>query len=160
MRIRDVSMARTLRLESRVGEPVLVSHAIVRWMLEHTCMAPNTMSLGTDGNTSWFRVRGRAPNQRLSGSNEALLNKLPATGHMSAPDGNMGAKPHAGIHFVDNIGTPLFHSTGWGDVQLTYYAKADCQQLDCGPSGRMGGRTLVGERNVRGHCGVQWHGQG
>ena len=85
---------RTLKLclEARIGKYVPVEHALVPWLLEHTCLLLNVRVKGPDGLTPWARVKGRAFNQRLLGYGERILYKLPVKGPSSQPDGNMGTR--------------------------------------------------------------------
>ena len=85
---------RTLKLclEARIGKYVSASHAIVPWLLQHTCTLLNAKSRGSDGLTCWERVKGRMFNQLLLGFAETVLYKLPSKGPRANPDGNMGTK--------------------------------------------------------------------
>ena len=84
---------RTLKLcvEARLDRYVPVSHALIPWLLQHTCLILNVRSRGDDGLTAWERARGRPFNQRLVGFVEKVMYKLPSKGPQSQPDGNMGA---------------------------------------------------------------------
>ncbi len=106
---------RTLKLclEARIGKFVPIGHALIPWLLEHTCTLLNAKLRGNDGLTAWGRIRGRTFNQRLLGFAETVLYKLPAKGPHSAPDGNMGTRwlegCFLGFHRSSNtyiIGTP------------------------------------------------------
>ena len=90
---------RTLKLclEQRLGKYVPVSHALMPWLLEHTCILLNANSRGHDGLTSWERIKGRKFNQLLLGFGETVLWKLPAKGPRANLDGNMGTKWLEGI---------------------------------------------------------------
>ena len=85
---------RTLKLclESRVGKVIPVNHSIIPWLLEHTGLVLNVRPMGSDGQTAWARVRGRAFNQRLLGFGEKIFFKYPGKGPGHDPDGNMGAR--------------------------------------------------------------------
>ncbi len=85
---------RTLKLclEARIGKYIPVTHAIVPWLLQHTCTLLNAQTRGPDGLTPWARIKGRAFNQRLMGFGEVVLYKLATKGPHSAPDGNMGTR--------------------------------------------------------------------
>ena len=85
---------RTLKLclESRIDKYVPINHALVPWLLQHTCMLLNARFRGTDGRTPWARVRGRPFNQRLLGFGELVMYKLPGKGPRHQPNGNMGAQ--------------------------------------------------------------------
>ena len=85
---------RTLKLclEARIGKYVPVEHALVPWLLEHTCLLFNVRVKGPDGFGAWARVKGRAFNQRLLGYAERILYKLLVKGPSSQPDGNMGTR--------------------------------------------------------------------
>ncbi len=52
---------RTLRLclGSHIGRFMPINHAVVSWLLGHTCLILNVRSRGTDGITHWERVKGR-----------------------------------------------------------------------------------------------------
>ena len=90
---------RTLKLclEARVGKYIPVTHALVPWLLEHTCMILNTRHRGDDGCTNWMRIKGRAFNQRILGFAELILYKLPGKGPLHDPDGNMGTRWREGV---------------------------------------------------------------
>jgi hypothetical protein len=101
--VRNVrGLFRTLKLclENRIGSFIEIEHAIIPWLLEHTCMVLNTRSRGSDGRTPWMRIRGRSFNQALMGLCEQTLYKLPTKGPMANPDGNMGARYHDGGTFL------------------------------------------------------------
>ena len=85
---------RTLKLclESRIDKYVPINHALVPWLLQHTCMLLNARFRGTDGRTPWARARGRPFNQRLLGFGELVMYKLPGKGPRHQPNGNMGAQ--------------------------------------------------------------------
>ncbi len=85
---------RTLKLctESRIGRFIPVTHALVPWLLMHTCLLVNVRQRGEDGLTPWTRVRGRPFNQRMLWFGECVLYKLPTKGPQSNPDGNMGTQ--------------------------------------------------------------------
>ncbi len=98
--VRNVrGLFRTLKLclESRIGKHVPNTHAMIPWLLEHTCTLLNARLRGEDGLTAWARVKGRAFNQRLLGFAEVVLYKLPSKGPMHDPDGNMGTRWREGI---------------------------------------------------------------
>ncbi len=84
---------RTLKLcvEARLDKYMPINHALIPWLLQHTCLILNVRSRGSDGLTAWERARGRPFNQRLVGFVEKVLYKLPSKGPQSKPDGNMGA---------------------------------------------------------------------
>ena len=73
---------RTLKLclGSRLGKYVSTSHALVPWLLQHTCTLLNAKSRGPDGLTAWERIKGRSFNQLLMGFAETVLYKLPSKG--------------------------------------------------------------------------------
>ena len=76
---------RTLKLclESHIGRFIQTDHAIVPWLLEHTCLILNVRSRGTDGITPWERVKGRPFGQQVVGFGEVVLYKLPTKGPRS-----------------------------------------------------------------------------
>ena len=90
--IRGLFRTLKLCLEARIGKYAPVGHALVPWLLQHTCLVLNARVRGTDGLTSWARVRGRSFNQRMLGFGELVLYKLPSKGPKSNPDGNMGTR--------------------------------------------------------------------
>jgi hypothetical protein len=73
---------RTLRLclENRIGRKIPVDHAVVPWLLGHTCLLLNVKTRGSDGLTPWARARGRNFAQKLLGFGEKVLYKLPVKG--------------------------------------------------------------------------------
>jgi len=76
--VRNVrGLMRTLKLclEARIEKYVPVTHAVIPWLLEHTCLLLNARVKGVDGLTPWSRVRGRAFNQRLLCFGERILYK-------------------------------------------------------------------------------------
>ena len=68
-------MFRTLKLclEARLGKYVPVNHALVPWLLEHTCILLNAKSRGPDVLTSWERIKGRLFGQPVLGFAEYVL---------------------------------------------------------------------------------------
>jgi len=85
---------RTIRLcmEARIGKKLPIDHALVPWLLQHTCFLLNIKNRGADGLTGWARTRGRPFAQKILGFAEMVLYKFPTKGPGSAPDGNMGAR--------------------------------------------------------------------
>ena len=83
---------RTLRLclEARIGKRIPAGHAMIPWLLEHTCFLLNIKSRGSDGHTAWARARGRPFGQKMLGIGESVLYKLPSKGPQSAA--NMSAR--------------------------------------------------------------------
>ena len=69
----------TFCLEARLGKYVSANHALVPWLLQHTCILLNAKSRGSDGLTCWERIKGRMFNQLLLGFAEAVLYKLPTS---------------------------------------------------------------------------------
>jgi len=53
MLIRGLFMTLEVCLESHLGRFIPISHAVVPWLLENTCLIPNMRSRGTDGITPW-----------------------------------------------------------------------------------------------------------
>ncbi len=90
---------RTLKLclEARVDRYIPVDHALIPWLLQHTCLLLNTKTRGPDGLTPWARARGRPFGQRVIGFAECILYKLPVKGPASRPDGNMGRLGGEGV---------------------------------------------------------------
>ena len=66
-------------------------------MVNHTCILLNAKSRGSDGLTSWERIKGRKFNQLLLGFGETVLYKLPSKGPRANPDGNMGTRWLEGV---------------------------------------------------------------
>ncbi len=91
MLIRGLFRTLKLCLESQIERYIPVGHAVIAWLLEHTCLLLNVRSRGSDGLTAWERVRGRPFGQQSLGFGETILYKLPVKGPRSQPDGNMGA---------------------------------------------------------------------
>ena len=54
-------MFRTLRLclDARISRRIPVDHALIAWLLEHTCLLINVETRGADVLTGWARARGR-----------------------------------------------------------------------------------------------------
>ncbi len=90
--VRGIFRTLKLCLESRIDKFIPINHAVIPWLLEHTCLILNVRPMGSDGQTSWSRVRGRAFNQRLLGFGEVVFYKLPVKGPAHDPDGNMGTR--------------------------------------------------------------------
>ncbi len=97
MLVRGLFRTLKLCLEARIGKYVPPDHAIVPWLLEHTCLLLNVKYRGADGLTSWARARGRAFTQQILGFGETVLYKLPVKGPGSQPDGNMGTRWKEGV---------------------------------------------------------------
>ena len=55
--IRGLFRTLKLCLEARIGKFVPINHALIPWLLEHTCLLLNAMVVGEDGLTSWARAR-------------------------------------------------------------------------------------------------------
>ena len=93
---------RTIRLclEARISKKIPTNHALMPWMLLHTCFLLNIKSRGSDGLTPWARARGRAFGQKIIGFGEKVLFKLPTKG------------PHA----------PANMSARWADAVLLGYS--------------------------------------
>ena len=68
---------RTLKrcLEQRLGKYVPTDHALMPWLLQHTCSLPNAKARGPDGLTCWERIKGRKFNQLVLGFAETVLYK-------------------------------------------------------------------------------------
>ena len=92
-------MFRTLKccLEARIGKTIPVNHALIPWLLEHTCLLMNTLVRGNDGLTSWHRLRGRPFSQQLLGIGEMVIYKFPSKGPGHNPEGNMGVQGREAI---------------------------------------------------------------
>ena len=92
-------MFRTLKLciEARLGKYISTNHALIPWLLQHTCLILKAKSRGSDGLTCWERIKGRMFNQLLLGFGEVVLHKLPSKGPKANPDGNMGTRWLEGI---------------------------------------------------------------
>ena len=92
-------MFRTLKccLEARVDKMIPVNHALVPWLLEHSCLLMNIMVRGSDGLTSWQRLRGRSFAQQLIGIGEMVIYRFPSKGPGHDPEGNMGAQGREGV---------------------------------------------------------------
>ena len=92
-------MLRTIKLclEARIDKHIPVGHPIVAWMLEHVCLILTATVRGSDGMTSWFRIRGRAFAQQMVGFGESVLYKYPTKGPKHAPHGNIGPLGADGI---------------------------------------------------------------
>ena len=75
-------LLRTLKLclEERIGKYIPVDHAVVPWLVDHVCLLLNVVVRGSDGLTSWHRVRGRPFNQQLVGFGESILHRYPGKG--------------------------------------------------------------------------------
>ena len=73
---------RTLKLclEQRLGKYISTDHALVPWLLQHTCILLNAKARGPDGLTCWERIKGRQFNQLVLGFAETVLHKLPSKG--------------------------------------------------------------------------------
>ena len=112
MLIRGLFRTLKLCLESQVGRFIPISHAVLPWLLEHTCLILNVTSRGTDGITPWERVKGRPFGQQIVGFGEVVLYKLPTKGPRSQPDGNMGARQAEGVFVGYNRGSNTFTVIG------------------------------------------------
>ena len=90
---------RTLKLclEARLGKYISTNHALIPWLLQHTCTLLSAKTRGSDGLTSWERIKGRQFDQLLLGFGETVLYKLPSNGPRANPDGNMGTRWLEGI---------------------------------------------------------------
>ncbi len=67
MLIRGVFRALRLCPEARIDRKVPVDHAVIPWLLEHTCLLINVKTRGADGLKGWARARGRNFFQKLLG---------------------------------------------------------------------------------------------
>ena len=77
MLVRGLFRTLNLCLESQIERFIPVGHAIIPWLLEHTCLVLNVRSRGSDGITPWERVRGRPFNQAIVGFGELVIYKVP-----------------------------------------------------------------------------------
>ena len=118
-------MFRTLKLclEARLNKYVPVNHPITAWLLEHTCMLLNARARGSDGQTPWQRIKGRAFRQLLLCFGERVLYKLPSKGPNSMPDGNMGSRWREGVFLGFNRSSNTYvvaTSEGVANVRSLY----------------------------------------
>ena len=90
--IRGLFRTLKLCLEARLGKFIPIQHALIPWLLEHTCLLLNAVVRGEDFITPWARARGCPFGQALFGFAEVVLYKLPQKGPKSNPDGNMGTQ--------------------------------------------------------------------
>ena len=90
MLVRGLFRTLKLCLESSVGKRIPEDHALVPWLLLHTCLLLNTAVKGTDGLTAWHRARGRKFNCKLACFGEQVLYKFLSKGPLQAPEGNTG----------------------------------------------------------------------
>ena len=113
---------RTLRLclEARIGKAVPVHHAVIPWLLQHTCFLLNVKSRGPDGLTPWARARGRPFGQKMVGFGEQILYKLPTKGPNSAA--NMAAR--------------------WADAVILGYSRTSNTYILCTSEGIVNARSL------------------
>ena len=89
---------RTIRLctERRVGHKIPNDHALTGWLLEHTATLITALNVGSDGKTSWSRLRGRDLSQQLYGFGESVMWKQPPRGPQHDLEGNMGPRMRPG----------------------------------------------------------------
>ena len=118
-------MFRTLKLclEARLNKYLPVNHPITAWLLEHTCMLLNARARGSDGQTPWQRIKGRAFRQLLLCFGERILYKLPSKGPSSMPDGNMGSRWREGVFLGFNRSSNTYivaTSEGVANVRSLY----------------------------------------
>ena len=73
-----------------MGRKIPVDHAIIPWLLEHSCLLINVKTRGADGLPGWARARGRNFAQKVLGFGEQILYKLPVKGPQAPA--NMDAK--------------------------------------------------------------------
>ena len=78
-----------LCLESSIVRRILEDHAIVPWLLQHTCLLFNTTVKGADGMTAWCKIRGRNFQDKFAYFCEKVLYKFPTKGPLKAPQGNI-----------------------------------------------------------------------
>ena len=90
MLVRGLFRTLKLCLESSIARRVPEDHALVPWLLRHTCLLLNTAVKGADGLTAWHRARGRKFHGQLAHFGEQVLYKSPTKGPLKAPQGNMG----------------------------------------------------------------------
>ncbi len=95
---------RTLKccLEARINRTIPANHALVAWLIEHTCLLLNALVRGSDGMTPWARARGRPFGQQLLGFGEVVLYKLPSKGPQHHPEGNMGPQQREAVFLGHN----------------------------------------------------------
>ncbi len=106
--IRGLFRTLKLCLEARIGKFVPINHALIPWLLEHTCLSLNAIVVGEDGMTAWARARGRPFGQALFGFAEVVLYKLPQKGPKANPDGNMGTQWREAIFLGHNRNANTF----------------------------------------------------
>ena len=59
MLVRGLFRSLKLCLESSIEKRIPKDHALIPWLLDHTCLILNTAVKRLDGATSWRRIRGR-----------------------------------------------------------------------------------------------------
>ena len=112
MLVRGFFRTRKLCFESRIERRVPDDHAIVPWLLVHTCLILNATVKGPDGLTAWFRVRGRQFHHPMASFAEQVLYKLPTKGPLSRPDGNMGTRWLPATYLGHNLATNCYILAG------------------------------------------------
>ena len=73
MLVRGLFRTFKLCLESSIARRVPEDHALVPWLLRHTCLLLNTAVKGADGLTAWHRARGRKFHCNLAWFGEQIL---------------------------------------------------------------------------------------
>ena len=69
-----------LDLERRIGRSVPQEHALMTWLVEYFAWMANVRSVGPDGLTPYWRVRGKAYTNWLVPFGELVLVHLPPKG--------------------------------------------------------------------------------
>ena len=75
---------RSLKLcrAARLNRYIPVNHALMTWLLQHTCMLLNARARSSDGLTAWQRVKGRSFNKLVLGfSASACSTSCPPKAH-------------------------------------------------------------------------------
>ena len=57
--VRGLFRTMKLCLEASIAFYIPVDHALISWLLEHTCLILKTTAIGPDGCTAWTCARGR-----------------------------------------------------------------------------------------------------
>ena len=108
MLVRGLFRSLKLCLESSIRRRIPKDHALMPWLLEHTCLILSTTVRALDGATAWRRIRGRDFHGNMAGFGEQVLYKLPGKGFLSKLEGNMGTKLEEGTYLGHSVSSNTY----------------------------------------------------
>ena len=128
MLVRGLFRTLKLCLESSTARQIPEDHALVPWLLLHTCLHLTTAVKGSDGLTAWHRARGRKFHGKLACFGTQILYKFHQKAlcrHCKATWGTCGNRPAIYVTTAPPTATSLASleesrpPEAYGDVRKT-----------------------------------------